>query len=58
LLDLAKVNCDQIVVWAFEANQQARKFYCREGFVETCREFDNEIGLMDVEHRWTRSISS
>lgn len=52
LLDLAKANCGHITVWAYEANEQARRFYGREGLIEVSREFDDELNLMDVEHRW------
>ena len=58
LLDLAKGNCNHITVWAYEDNLQARKFYHREGLIEVSREFDNEINLVDIEHRWTRPNSS
>ncbi len=53
LLDLAKEGRDRIVVWAYEANEQARKFYRREGLIEICREVEDGTGLMNVEHRWT-----
>lgn len=55
LLDLAKVNCDQIIVWAFELNKDARKFYHREGLVEVDREIDDELNIVDIEHHWVRS---
>ena len=55
LLDLAKENCSHITVWAYEANVQARNFYRREGLIEVSREFDVEVNLMDIEHRWKRS---
>jgi len=55
LLDLAKADRDWITVWAFEKNPRARKFYRREGCVEITREVDQATGLIDVEHRWTRS---
>lgn len=57
LLDLAKADRDWIIVWAYEVNIQARKFYRREGLVEISREmenYDDGVSLMDVEHRWTR----
>jgi len=57
LLDLAKADRDWITVWAYEKNENARKFYQREGLVEVSREievFDDGSRLMDVEHRWTR----
>ena len=54
LLDLAKDNCDQIIVWAFELNTEARRFYQREGLVEVGREMDDEFKIIDIEHHWTR----
>ncbi len=54
LLDLAKQNCNRIVVWAFEANENARRFYHREGLIEIDREMDEDLNIMDVEHRWTK----
>ncbi len=52
LLDLAKEGCDHITVWAYEKNTEARKFYQRENCIEVLREFDENVNLMDVEHRW------
>lgn len=54
LLDLAKDGCNRIIVWAFEDNEHARKFYRREGLIEVDRELDDDLDIMDVEHRWTR----
>ena len=59
LLGLAKENREWITVWAYEENRAARKFYRREGLVEIRRElevYDDGSSLMDVEHRWTRSV--
>ncbi len=53
LLDLAKADREWITVWASARNESARRFYRREGLVERSREID-ELGLEDVEHRWTR----
>lgn len=58
LLDLAKENCDEIIVWAFELNTDARRFYRREGLVEVDRELDDELNIMDIEHRWKRNTTS
>ena len=52
LLDLAKENCDQIIVWAFELNPDARRFYHREGLVEVNKEMDDDLNIMDIEHHW------
>jgi len=54
LLELAKENCSHITVWAFEANDKARKFYHREGLVEVSREIDDVTKLVDIEHRWKK----
>lgn len=54
LLDLAKENCNQIIVCAFELNTEARRFYHREGLVEVDREMDDEFKIIDIEHHWTR----
>lgn len=54
LLDMAKEGCDHITVWAYEANTKARKFYHLEGCIEVSREFDKNVNLIDVEHRWER----
>lgn len=54
LLDLAKENCDHIIVWAFELNPDARRFYYREGLVEVDREMDDELKIIDIEHHWTK----
>ena len=55
LLDMAKVDREWITVWAYEQNPRARKFYRREGCVEISRETEARTGLVDIEHRWTRS---
>ena len=58
LLDLAKADRDWITVWSYEKNEEARKFYRREGLVEILREmevFDDGSSLMDVEYRWRRT---
>ena len=35
LLDHAKDTVDRLELWTFQANERARRFYAREGFVET-----------------------
>lgn len=55
LLDRAKLGWDRLVVWAYEANTEARRFYAREGFIEICYEVEEESGLMNIEHHWTRT---
>lgn len=54
LLDLAKENCDQIIVWAFELNPDARRFYIREGLIEVDRKMDDDLKIIDIEHHWTK----
>ncbi len=57
LLDLAKEDRQWITVWAYEKNEDARRFYRREDLIEIGREmevFDDGSSLIDVEHRWTR----
>ncbi|AUH32492.1 GNAT family N-acetyltransferase [Paracoccus tegillarcae] len=58
LLDLAKEDQQWITVWAYEKNEDARRFYRREGLIEIGREmevFEDGSSLMDIEHRWTRA---
>lgn len=54
LLDSAKSGRDRLVVWAYEANEDARRFYLREGLVEVGRELEERSGLIDIEHHWIR----
>ena len=56
LLDHAKAGTDHLELWTFMANEGARRFYAREGFVEVRRTVgENEEGLPDVSLRWERS---
>jgi GNAT superfamily N-acetyltransferase len=42
-----------LTLWTFVANEGARRFYAREGFVEVGRtEGENEEGLADVLLAW------
>lgn len=53
LLDNAKSGRDRLELWTFVANEAARRFYAREGFVEVRQTpGDNEEGLPDVLLRW------
>lgn len=54
LIDKAKHKCsDGLSLWTFVANEGARRFYQREGFVEVRRtEGDNEEGLPDILFHW------
>jgi GNAT superfamily N-acetyltransferase len=56
LLGQAKANSDTLWLWTFEANEGARRFYDREGFVQT--EFTtglNEEELPDLRFEWRRA---
>ena len=56
LLDHAKQRADRLELWTFQANEGARRFYAREGFVEL-RETDgarNDENLPDVFLEWRR----
>ena len=54
LLDLAKEkHPNGLKLWTFEANEDARRFYSREGFSEIRRtNGDNEEGLPDILLEW------
>lgn len=55
LLDLAKAMADRLDLWTFQANEGARRFYARHGFVEVDRtDGANEEGAPDIHLRWTR----
>lgn len=54
-VDFAKKGRDALELWTFVANEGARRFYAREGFVEVRQTpGDNEEGLPDVLLRWER----
>jgi GNAT superfamily N-acetyltransferase len=55
LLDHLRQGADRLQLWTFVANDGARRFYAREGFVEVRRTAgDNEEGLPDVLLEWKR----
>lgn len=54
LLDAAKARSDRLDLWTFAANTGARRFYRREGFVETDTSTDNDEGLPDVRMQWAK----
>ena len=57
LMAVAKQQrADGLQLWTFEANQRARRFYERHGFVATgSTEGDNEEGAPDVRYEWSPS---
>ncbi|MBO1075485.1 GNAT family N-acetyltransferase [Roseomonas marmotae] len=57
LLEVAKSKADSLLLWTFQRNNAARRFYERRGFVAV-RETDgsrNEEGEPDVLYRWVIS---
>ncbi|MGR3762015.1 GNAT family N-acetyltransferase [Roseobacteraceae bacterium NS-SX3] len=54
LMEHAKTASPRLILRAFAANQDARRFYLREGFAETARGdgSGNEEGLPDVTFEW------
>ncbi len=60
MLDYAKARSDRLKLWTFQANENARRFYLREGFAEV-RMTDgagNEEKLPDVRLVWTREAAA
>ncbi|MEM9049372.1 MAG: GNAT family N-acetyltransferase [Pseudomonadota bacterium] len=54
LLDAVKARRTGFFLWCFQANLGARRFYEREGLVETQRtDGDNEERLPDIRFDWT-----
>jgi GNAT superfamily N-acetyltransferase len=56
LLDKAKEAAAELSLWTFQANERARRFYERHGFVAVAETdgADNEEKLPDVLYRWRR----
>ncbi|MBD3676908.1 MAG: GNAT family N-acetyltransferase [Rhodobacteraceae bacterium] len=56
LLDAAKAEAETLVLWCFEENHGARRFYAREGFTEVAASHGagNDQRLPDVKLRWER----
>ena len=56
LLRKAMEAAAELSLWTFQANQRARRFYERHGFVAVTETdgADNEEKLPDVLYRWTR----
>lgn len=56
LVELAQRRRDHLLLWTFQANAGARRFYERHGFsAEQTTTGDNEEGAPDVRYRWSRS---
>lgn len=55
LLEHAKATRDHLLLWAFQSNTGARRFYERHGFrAEATTAGENEEGAPDVRYRWDR----
>jgi len=57
LVDLAKAENDHLLLWTFQVNDKAKRFYERLGFVAV-QETDgatNDEGQPDVQYEWKRS---
>lgn len=55
LLAQAMVGRERLALWVFQANEGARRFYARHGFVEVARtEGDNDEGLPESRMEWHR----
>ncbi len=55
LLEHAKAGRDHLLLWTFQANLDARRFYERHGFhAEATTDGDNEERAPDVRYRWDR----
>jgi len=56
LLEKAMEGSRELSLWTFQANERARRFYERRGFVAVILTdgADNEEKLPDVLYRWTR----
>ena len=55
LLKQAMGDRDHLLLWTFQSNLGARRFYERHGFrAEATTEGDNEEGAPDVRYRWDR----
>ena len=58
LVDLAKAENDHLLLWTFQVNDKAKRFYERLGFVAV-QETDgttNDEGQPDVQYEWKRSV--
>jgi GNAT superfamily N-acetyltransferase len=59
LLTAVREEAEELNLWTFQANGQARRFYERHGFrlVELTDGSGNEERTPDVHYRWTRTQS-
>lgn len=60
LIGAAQHDSDRLELWTFVANEGARRFYERAGFVEAERTdgSGNEEGLPDIRFVWLRTVPS
>ncbi|MCD6072833.1 MAG: hypothetical protein K0S42_3349 [Microvirga sp.] len=59
LLTAVREGVDELNLWTFQANTQARRFYERHGFrlVELTDGSRNEERTSDAHYRWTRNLA-
>lgn len=58
LVDLAKDENDHLLLWTFQVNEKAKRFYERLGFtaVQETDGATNDEGQPDVQYEWKRSV--
>lgn len=58
LVNLAKAENDHLLLWTFQVNDKAKRFYERLGFVaiEETDGATNDEGQPDVQYEWNRSV--
>ncbi|MFK7879729.1 GNAT family N-acetyltransferase [Roseobacter sp.] len=56
LVEDAKSECETLVLWSYQANTSATRFYGLRGFVEMERTdgSENDVGLPDIRFEWNR----
>lgn len=59
LLDCAKGHAAHLLLWVFQANSGAQRFYERAGFKEIARSdgAKNDEGLPDIRYEWRRQYA-
>lgn len=56
LLDFAKnYSGGSLFLYTFEVNENAQRFYEKQGFVEVGRGYENEENLPDIKYEWKES---